>query len=106
MTAAEMVPGTTFRAADMTRCQIKSVGLPPQSALGVVFDGANLERAVITDSLLFNSSWVNTIMVDIRMEALSDWAPRPPSGWVLYLFRYIASVVTGGRSRGSKLVSV
>ena len=44
--------------------------------------------------------------VDIRMEALSDWAPRPPSGWALYLFRYIASVVTGGRSRGSKLVSV
>jgi len=25
MTSAEMGPGTTFRAADMTRCQIKSV---------------------------------------------------------------------------------
>lgn len=68
MTSAEMGPGTTFRAADMTRCQIKSVGHGPQGAVGVVFDGANLERAVITDSLLFNSSWENTIMVDIRME--------------------------------------
>jgi len=39
MTSAEMGPGTTFRSADMTRCQIKSVGHGPQSAVGVVFDG-------------------------------------------------------------------